>query len=79
MHDWKVLASVVGDFTENMDLEIDLEGRSIFQEVTCLIKNVDFSNHLKVDLQLDFMKGHKKKKEGRSIGEGPSSKKGLLM
>ena len=41
MHDWKVLATVVGDFTENMDLEIDLEGRS--------------------------------------IGEGPSSKKGLLM
>ena len=29
MHDWKVLATVVGDFTENMHLETDLEGRSI--------------------------------------------------
>ena len=29
----------------------------IFQEVTCSIKKVDFSNHPKVDLQLDFMKG----------------------
>ena len=29
----------------------------IFQEVTCLIKKVDFSNHPKVDFQLDFVKG----------------------